>query len=57
MTLGAVKRGREVEVTITYGPVFVIMREHLEHARSFWSSLGRVLDEIDHEQETPKDPA
>lgn len=47
MTLHAARKGENVTVNITYGPVTASVEEHPAHARSFHGQLGRLLDEVE----------
>ena len=53
MTLWVLRDGEQVKVQCTYGPVAFSVAEDISHLRSFWSELGRVLEEA----EKPAEPA
>lgn len=40
--------GKHVNVGVTHGPVTIQVTEDPGHLRSFWSELGRTLDEVEH---------
>ncbi len=44
-------RSDNIKIGITYGPVSTYIEEHAGHLRSFWSQLGRLLDEIEAPEE------
>ena len=37
----------EIEVHVTSGPVEIKVTEHYMHLRSFWGTLGALLDEAE----------
>jgi hypothetical protein len=56
MTLWAERDGQQVRIRHTSGTTELAITEELAHLRSFWGSLGRVLEEAergDVSRETP----
>ena len=52
MTFWASKHDRDPQtavVHVTYGPVRMEVDEHIGHLRSFWSELGRLLEDMETE--------
>ena len=50
MTLWATQDDRNpahIKVACTYGPITFNVTEDASHVRSFWSELGRVLDQVE----------
>lgn len=62
MTFSAYRKDTErhpdvVTVRTTYGPVTVETDENYLHLRSFWHSLGAMLDVVEHEAKAAAEAA
>ncbi len=49
MTMNARRTGDRIAVEATAGPLHVTIDETPGHLRHFWSQLGRLLDEVEHQ--------